>query len=146
MLAPRTSLAGLPSGVILCHRPIKRDSEQFHPCPIIVIIALILILAIDNCYFFKLFNFHDRPLGQLRNLLLCLKNGSFIAVLRITRMDILTSSEIDEVVAQSTLAVKYAENIDRESAYEILSGKIDKIRAQEIQDKKQEERAKEQKR
>jgi hypothetical protein len=63
----------------------------------------------------------------------------------ITRMDILTSSEIDELVGQSALVEKYAENIDRQSAYEILSGKIDKIRAAEDQVKRQEEQAKEQK-
>ncbi len=63
----------------------------------------------------------------------------------ITRMDILTSAEIDAVVESSQLADKYAEEIDRESAYEILTGKIKKVRAQEEMVEKQEERAQEQK-
>ncbi|MCB9195339.1 MAG: DUF853 family protein [Flavobacteriales bacterium] len=42
----------------------------------------------------------------------------------ITRMDILTEEEIDEVLANSVLVEKYAEVIDRKSAYEILGGKI----------------------
>ena len=63
----------------------------------------------------------------------------------ITRMDILSSNEIEEVVAGSSLATKYAENIDRESAYEILSGKIEVIQKREEDEKRKEERRKEQK-
>jgi DNA helicase HerA-like ATPase len=61
----------------------------------------------------------------------------------ITRMDILSPEEIDAVINKSALAPKYAENIDRDSAYEILSGKIERIRAVEAEEEKQEERAKE---
>ncbi|PZX56933.1 hypothetical protein LV84_02062 [Algoriphagus ratkowskyi] len=42
----------------------------------------------------------------------------------ITRMDILTSSEIDEVVRNSDLLSKYNQDIDRESAYEMLEKKM----------------------
>lgn len=42
----------------------------------------------------------------------------------ISRMDILTPVEIEEVVQQSTIAKKYNATIDRESAYEILTKKI----------------------
>lgn len=42
----------------------------------------------------------------------------------ITRMDILSETEIKEVVQKSELVSKYAEDLDRKSAYEILGGKI----------------------
>ncbi|MBS1764331.1 MAG: DUF853 family protein [Bacteroidetes bacterium] len=42
-----------------------------------------------------------------------------------SRMDILTPSEIDGVISESKLVIKYNENIDRESAFEILSKKIE---------------------
>ncbi len=42
-----------------------------------------------------------------------------------SRMDVLTDSEIEELNNQSKLVRKYAEEIDRESAYELLTKKID---------------------
>jgi uncharacterized protein len=42
----------------------------------------------------------------------------------VSRMDILTSSEIASINASSVLVRKYSETIDRESAYELLSGKV----------------------
>jgi DNA helicase HerA-like ATPase len=42
-----------------------------------------------------------------------------------SRMDVLTATEIDEVVAASKIAAKYNEVIDRQSAYEILNKKIE---------------------
>jgi len=42
-----------------------------------------------------------------------------------SRMDILTSSEIDELTGDSDLVAKYEETIDKESAYEILSKRIE---------------------
>ncbi len=44
-----------------------------------------------------------------------------------SRMDILTDSELKELIQDSNLAYKYNETIDRESAYELLSDKIEKI-------------------
>jgi len=41
-----------------------------------------------------------------------------------SRMDVLTAAEQEELVSSSTLARLYNEDIDRESAYEILNGKI----------------------
>src|SRR5690606_10672997 len=43
----------------------------------------------------------------------------------LSRMDVLTDEEIDQVVRQSQLVSKYNETIDRESALEILNKKID---------------------
>ena len=63
----------------------------------------------------------------------------------ITRMDILSPQEIDEVVSNSALAKKYEEDIDRESAYEILSGKIDKIKKAREEAERIEQREKERK-
>lgn len=42
-----------------------------------------------------------------------------------SRMDVLTASEIAEINGKSKLVKKYAEEIDRESAYEILNKKIE---------------------
>ena len=42
-----------------------------------------------------------------------------------SRMDVLTKNELDEVVDRSSLVKKYGEVIDRESAYEILNEKIE---------------------
>lgn len=47
-----------------------------------------------------------------------------------SRMDILSQEEIEEINANSKLVKKYAEEIDRESAYEILTKKIEDISAQ----------------
>lgn len=47
-----------------------------------------------------------------------------------SRMDILSESEIKEVLRNSEILDKYDERIDRESAYEILSAKIDDARSE----------------
>ncbi|TJY37427.1 helicase HerA-like domain-containing protein [Pontimicrobium aquaticum] len=54
-----------------------------------------------------------------------------------SRMDILTQKELNQLLDESKLALKYNEEIDRESAYELLNEKIKK--AQELK-KKEEER------
>ncbi len=48
-----------------------------------------------------------------------------------SRMDILTPTEIDNIIQRSAIARKYNQEVDRESAYEILNGKI--AEAQEMQ-------------
>lgn len=50
-----------------------------------------------------------------------------------SRMDILTESEIDVINANSKLVKKYSEEIDRESAYEILNKKIEQA-AEQVQE------------
>ncbi|MES2648610.1 MAG: helicase HerA-like domain-containing protein [Bacteroidota bacterium] len=42
-----------------------------------------------------------------------------------SRMDVLTDSEVDELIATSKLAKKYNQQIDSESAYEILKAKME---------------------
>lgn len=42
-----------------------------------------------------------------------------------SRMDVLTESEINRIIRSSDMIEKYGERIDRESAYEILSAKIE---------------------
>jgi hypothetical protein len=42
-----------------------------------------------------------------------------------SRMDVLNDNEIDEINNKSKLVRKYAEEIDRESAYELLTKKIE---------------------
>lgn len=51
----------------------------------------------------------------------------------LSRMDVLEQSEVDALVAKSTIAAKYNEEIDRESAYEILTGKIERAATEEKQ-------------
>jgi DNA helicase HerA-like ATPase len=57
-----------------------------------------------------------------------------------SRMDILTDSELKGLVSQSKLAAKYNNEIDRESAYEILNMKIEKAEAEEAIEKAKKER------
>lgn len=52
-----------------------------------------------------------------------------------SRMDILSKSEIDSILRRSTIIDKYNEDIDRESAYEILSAKIEDAQAEEHKEK-----------
>ena len=54
-----------------------------------------------------------------------------------SRMDILSNSELKEVIENSKLVKSYDEVIDRESAYEMLNKKIEKA---EIEAKKEEAR------
>ncbi len=50
-----------------------------------------------------------------------------------SRMDILTPDEIKQVVSRSSLARKYNQEINRESAYEILNAKIEAANSEEQQ-------------
>ena len=43
-----------------------------------------------------------------------------------SRMDILTTDEIEQIVKRSRIAEHYNKNINRESAYEILTSKLEK--------------------
>lgn len=52
-----------------------------------------------------------------------------------SRMDILTEAELGALLAKSDLAKKYNEEIDRESAYEMLNAKIKQAEAEEAKAK-----------
>ena len=54
-----------------------------------------------------------------------------------SRMDILTESEIQEINNKSKLVKKYSELIDRESAYEMLNKKI-AVAEQEVAEQEEE--------
>ena len=56
-----------------------------------------------------------------------------------SRMDVLSPKEINSVVKQSYLVRKYNDHIDRESAYEILNGKIDEAQSKEAQERLREQ-------
>ena len=56
-----------------------------------------------------------------------------------SRMDILTPTEIDQILNRSALVRKYNQEVDRESAYEILSGKIAEVQEMQAQQAQQEE-------
>ncbi len=62
-----------------------------------------------------------------------------------SRMDILTSDEINSINRASGLVSKYSQTIDRESAYEILGRKIEEIEKEKADEAAQEEWAKKQK-
>ena len=57
-----------------------------------------------------------------------------------SRMDILQPEELDEVLESSKLAPRYNQEIDRESAYEILNKKIEKANQEEARQRAREER------
>ncbi|WP_179345501.1 helicase HerA-like domain-containing protein [Winogradskyella ursingii] len=59
-----------------------------------------------------------------------------------SRMDILSEAELASLLAQSKLAKKYNEEIDRESAYEMLNKKIEQAEAEEAKQKAKEEKEK----
>ncbi|MGX5818606.1 helicase HerA-like domain-containing protein [Chitinophaga lutea] len=50
-----------------------------------------------------------------------------------SRMDVLTGSEIDELVSASKLVRKYNQEIDSESAYEILNAKLEEAAARSLE-------------
>ena len=56
-----------------------------------------------------------------------------------SRMDVLTQSEINQIMGKSRIKAKYDEVINRESAYEILTGKIESAQSEEVQRKLQEQ-------
>ncbi|NND12175.1 MAG: DUF853 family protein [Flavobacteriaceae bacterium] len=59
-----------------------------------------------------------------------------------SRMDILSDSELADLIASSKLVRKYNKEVDRESAYEMLNEKIEKVEAEA---KKEEERVEKEK-
>ena len=62
-----------------------------------------------------------------------------------SRMDILSGDEINTLVNRSELVRKYNEEIDRESAYELLNRKIADIQKEQTQIKEQEQKSKQSK-
>lgn len=52
-----------------------------------------------------------------------------------SRMDILTESEIDNIVSHSKLVAKYNQSVDSESAYEMLTGKLEQASQKAEQEK-----------
>jgi hypothetical protein len=59
-----------------------------------------------------------------------------------SRMDVLTPTEMEDLVSQSRLVTKYSEVIDRESAYEILTAKIEDAQLDSHRDKIKDQRTK----
>jgi len=57
-----------------------------------------------------------------------------------SRMDVLTSPEMDALVRQSHLVAKYSDVVDRESAYEILTAKIEDAKLDSHRDKIKDQR------
>lgn len=60
-----------------------------------------------------------------------------------SRMDVLSTDEISSLIRNSKLADKYNQEIDRESAFEILDKKIKRIQDEQEDEKDQKEREKE---
>ncbi|WP_298897539.1 helicase HerA-like domain-containing protein [uncultured Psychroserpens sp.] len=57
-----------------------------------------------------------------------------------SRMDVLTETELGSLLGKSKLAKKYNEEIDRESAYEMLNKKIEVAEAEEAKEKARKEK------
>jgi uncharacterized protein len=62
-----------------------------------------------------------------------------------SRMDVLSDTEIDNIVSQSKLVAKYNQTIDSESAYEILTAKLEEAAARTAEAEAEKEQAKEEK-
>jgi DNA helicase HerA-like ATPase len=62
-----------------------------------------------------------------------------------SRMDVLTDSEVDQLVDNSKLAKKYNEVIDSESAFEILTKKLEVATQQQAAEEQEQQQAKEEK-
>lgn len=60
-----------------------------------------------------------------------------------SRMDVLTDAELKSLLGQSKLIKKYNDEVDRESAYEILNEKIEKAEALKVKQEAQEAKEKE---
>jgi DNA helicase HerA-like ATPase len=59
-----------------------------------------------------------------------------------SRMDVLTQQEINQILSKSRIKHKYDEVINRQSAYEILSAKIEEAQSKEVQEKLREQQSK----
>jgi len=59
-----------------------------------------------------------------------------------SRMDVLTAEEIDKIVSHSTLAKKYNVSIDNDSAFEILTRKLQQAATQDKEEEEQKAAAK----
>ncbi len=59
-----------------------------------------------------------------------------------SRMDVLAAHEIDTIIASSSLISKYNKELDRESAYEVLNGKIEQLQSEEHQEELKKQKAK----
>lgn len=59
-----------------------------------------------------------------------------------SRMDILTDKELKELLSNSQLSDKYNQNVDRESAYELLNKKIEISQQKEVQEQAKEDQEK----
>lgn len=59
-----------------------------------------------------------------------------------SRMDVLTKAEINAILNKSSIIDKYNEEIDAESAYEILNGKIEEAKEEEHQQKMKKQKTK----
>ena len=57
-----------------------------------------------------------------------------------SRMDVLTDSELSNLLSESKMVKKYNETIDRESAYEMLNEKIKQAEAEEAKEKARKEK------
>lgn len=62
-----------------------------------------------------------------------------------SRMDVLTDSELSTLISNSKLVKKYNEDIDRESAYELLNEKIEKVEAEAEKERERLKKEKERK-
>ncbi len=60
-----------------------------------------------------------------------------------SRMDILTPDELEDLISSSRLVDKYNEEVDRESAYEMLTKKIEDIREDNEDEERDQQREKE---
>src|SRR5678815_101578 len=69
---------------------------------------------------------------------MCIRDRHCMMSPPVSRMDILTDAEIDNIISRSTIAAKYNEVIDSQSAYEMLTDKLNEA-AKKQEEQKQAE-------
>ena len=112
-------------------KAIKLAAENFPPSPYYKTDELLTSMGIGEALI-SVLNEKGIPTPLVHTLLCAPKS----------RMDILTESEIDAIVGNSYIVKKYEQSVDRESAYEILTEKIEDAQEEEHQKKIQEQRQK----
>jgi len=112
-------------------KAIKAASENFPTSPYYKTDELLTTMGIGEAFISAL-NEKGIPTPLVHTLLRAPKS----------RMDILTDTEIDSIVARSYIYKKYDQTIDKESAREILAAKIEAAQAEEHQEKLKEQKEK----
>lgn len=111
-------------------RAIKTAAENYPMSPFYAIDEKLTTLGIGECFLTAL-NENGIPTPLVHTYLRAPQS----------RMDILSTAEIEAIVSQSSLQSKYNESVDRESAYELLTAKLQLANSENHQQEMKKQRA-----